>query len=87
LALALATDAILTSVRVHQGEEQVPMGSTPPVPGATLEAAGRRILRAHLGRSKQRQVETSTADRGQPAPVPLAPDVTVDTGARLFARL
>lgn len=79
-ALALATDAILTNVRVHAGEEQEPIGTTPPVPGTALEAAGRRILRAHLRRSKRRQVETA-------APVPLAPAVTVDTGARLFSRL
>jgi hypothetical protein len=71
-------DAILTVVRVHQGEE---------APGVALEAAGRRTLRAHLRRSTRRQVATSAPDRGLSAPVPLAPAVTVDTGARLFSRL
>jgi hypothetical protein len=81
--LALVTDAILTSVRVHQGDED----DAAPAPGAALEAAGRRILRAHLRRSKRSHEEASTPDRDQLAPVPLAPPVTVDTRARLFSRL
>jgi hypothetical protein len=85
--LALATDAILTSVRVHAGEEQAATGATPPNRGAALEAAGRRILRAHLARWRRRQVETPTPDRDQQVLVPLAPAAPADTGARLFARL
>jgi hypothetical protein len=68
--VAPTTDAILTRVRVHASEEQAPMGDTPPDPGAALAAAGRRILRAHLRRSKRHQVETSAPDRGESAPVP-----------------
>jgi hypothetical protein len=82
-ALALATDAILTSVRVHQGDGD----DGAPAPGAALEAAGRRILRAHLRRSKRRQVETPAPERGQQTPVPLAPAASTEPAARLFARL
>jgi hypothetical protein len=81
--LALATDAILTSIRVHQGNGD----DTAPAPGAALEAVGRRILRAHLRRSKRSQAESSAPDRGQQVPVPLAPAASTDVAARLFARL
>lgn len=81
--MALTTDAILTSVRVHQRDED----EAAPAPAAALEAAGRRILRTHLRRSKRRQVETLAHDRGHQALVPLAPAALTDVGARLFARL
>jgi hypothetical protein len=94
-----ATDAILVAVSVHQHDDPndeladsprefaalaSPASELPP--GVALATAGRRILRAHLRRSKRRQVEATAPDRGQSVPVPLAPPVSTDTRARLFAR-
>jgi hypothetical protein len=46
-----ATDAILLTIRVHQGNERSPIGDPPRSTGAELEAAGRRILVNHLRRA------------------------------------
>ncbi len=45
------TDAIVLTVRVHQAMSSSNWGTRPPASGATLGAAGRRILRNHLRRA------------------------------------